>query len=208
MTTVHLCHFLVFLLLLLAQSEPLLLLESSPVTNQDIFSSHRRRFLALPWLALAAPTTIASAQQEQFNEGSSFHLEVTVSLPREIDSDLLLGPDTALYVTARPTTAEMIPPDALQGGGRIPPVLSARSVDRTMTVVLSDNDRTQEGTLWDTWKSLPLAVSARLDTDGIAATRNSTDLVGRAIAVDASKGSRSITIPLQGRGLAGKLLTK
>lgn len=67
-------------------------------------------------------------------------------------------------------------------------------------------------------------VSARLDSDGVAATRDPEDLVGRALmkktklskavpATAASPGDQAstevpqVTVPLQGRGFGGKLVT-
>lgn len=68
-------------------------------------------------------------------------------------------------------------------------------------------ERGKEMEYW--WKGMDLVVSARWDTDGIAATRDTTDLVGRGLAqskvVRASDGG--VIVPLQGRGFTGKLVT-
>jgi hypothetical protein len=63
-------------------------------------------------------------------------------------------------------------------------------------------------------------ISARLDSDGVAATRDSEDLVGRAVLKQpppatatpnaAGEGAApwpQVTVPLQGRGFGGKLVT-
>lgn len=58
--------------------------------------------------------------------------------------------------------------------------------------------------------SLRQVVSARLDTDGVAATRDPSDLIGRgAVTRQAALGDVPITVEvvLQGRGPAGKFAT-
>ena len=147
---------------------------------------------------LASQSTFAADET-----ASSFQLEVTITLPSNVDREELLGPDTALYVTARPT--ENSAADQVWKGRRVPPVLTTRVAKPSdLRTVLTEKDATPEGMTWDGWKTGPLVVSARLDTDGIASTRNSTDLVGQGSV--AAKQS-TVTIPLQGRGLAGKILT-
>ena len=122
-------------------------------------------------------------------------------MPANVDPIELLGPDTALYVTARPT--DNIPAEVLQGGPP-PPVLTARVEKASdLRTVLTEADVTAEGKAWEEWKTGPLVVSARLDTDGLASTRNATDLVGRSVATD----GKSVTVPMQGRGSFGKFLT-
>ena len=46
--------------------------------------------------------------------------------------------------------------------------------------ISSDSDLTPEGAAYNTWLTgkKPLAVAVRLDTDGVAATRDPEDLVG------------------------------
>jgi hypothetical protein len=51
-------------------------------------------------------------------------------------------------------------------------------------------------------------VSARLDTDGIASTRDTTDLVGRGIFHgSAIMSDTTVSIQLGGRGMFGKRVT-
>lgn len=137
---------------------------------------------------------------------SPFLLNVKVTLPANIDKQLLLGPDTALFVTARPVivSEDQIPPELVMKYAKVPPVLT-KKVDfpKDFTVTLGMEDTTPEGYQWKGWETLPLTVSARLDTDGLASTRNSTDLVGRISPV--APGTIG-TVPLQGRGFVGKLL--
>ena len=104
----------------------------------------------------------------------------------------------ALYVTLRPP-------------GRGPP-LAARRVAWPLTFPLR-LELTAEDTLPDAppveaWREL--LVSARLDTDGVAATRDPTDLVGRGAA---RRGTfedswEEAQVTLVGRGFAGRLATQ
>jgi hypothetical protein len=135
-----------------------------------------------------------------------FQLNVKVTLPTNIDKNLLLGPDTALFITARPVivSEDQIPPELVMKYAKVPPVLT-KKVDfpKDFIVTLGMEDTTPEGQQWNGWETLPLTVSARLDTDGLASTRNSTDLVGRISPV--APGTLGV-VPLQGRGIVGKLL--
>lgn len=158
----------------------------------------RRTLSSVPAL-LVSTSTIAADEETLL----PFRLEVTITLPSNINREELLGPDTALYVTARPT--ENSGADQVWQGRRVPPVLTTRVAKPSdLCAILTEKDVTPEGLTWDGWKTGPLVVSARLDTDGMASTRNATDLVGQGSI--AAKQS-TVTIPLQGRGLAGKILT-
>ena len=58
------------------------------------------------------------------------------------------------------------------------------------------------------WGKDDLIVSARLDTDGVAASRDPTDLVGRSsFQRSKSTSGRVVGLELQGRGIGGKLVT-
>lgn len=66
------------------------------------------------------------------------------------------------------------------------------------------------------WSGEDLIVSARWDTDGAAATRDPSDLVGRGMAVSSKRGGAArgggeggggVNVTLQGRGFTGKLVT-
>ena len=118
---------------------------------------------------------------------------------------------SALYITARPAKAADVPRAILDGSnGKPPPCLAARipltSDSFPYEFSLSDLDLTPEGASsaesgrW--FDGIDLVVSARYDTDGVAATRDPTDLVGRAIA-----RREPIVIQLKGRGFGGKLVT-
>ena len=146
----------------------------------------------------------------------------------ELQSGIILPEDistSALYITARPNNAVDVPRAILDGSnGKAPPVLAVRFpnvIQFPYEFELSLNDLTLEGSskisaddtdgssnnYW--WEGKDFIVSARWDTDGIAATRNPTDLVGRSLFAVGSNGDRSVgaAIQLQGRGFTGKLIT-
>jgi hypothetical protein len=130
----------------------------------------------------------------------------------------------ALYVTVRPDRPDNVPQAILAGTrGKSPPVLSARFENPTFPFAfhLTPHDYTPEGKpaegsmengeqqqqqqqpWW--WKD-DLVVSARLDMDGIAATRSPEDLVGRAI-YRRKTGGEAVQVALMGRGAFGKFAT-
>ena len=134
----------------------------------------------------------------------------------------------ALYVTARPSIPDNVPTAILDGSrGKSPPVLSARYPNPTFPFdfALTAKDFTTEGAakivngdsasdkrsgVW--WSGQDLIVSARLDTDGIASTRDPTDLVGRGIfhaqsSTTSNAMSDTLSIQLSGRGMFGKRVT-
>mmetsp|Transcript_15610 Transcript_15610/g.31242 ORF Transcript_15610/g.31242 Transcript_15610/m.31242 type:complete len:246 (-) Transcript_15610:264-1001(-) len=156
----------------------------------------------------------------------------------------LFDDNAALYLTARPDKPDNVPAAILSGTrGKAPPVLSARfplkSGLTTSTfpyeIEVTEANLTPEGLEQSSppsadsgagrwWAGDNLIVSARLDSDGVAATRDPEDLVGRAIfrpkAQDGqnSKDSQScgddcscrkqvLELQLQGRGVGGKLVT-
>jgi hypothetical protein len=135
-----------------------------------------------------------------------------------------MTPLPALYVTARPNRPDHVPQAILQGtNGKPPPVLSARFEQPTFPFAfhLTPRDYTVEGkpsslddktmpqqqqeSLW--WANDDLVVSARLDMDGIAATRSPEDLVGRTLYQRNKAGGEAIELKLVGRGAFGKFAT-
>ncbi len=122
---------------------------------------------------------------------------------------------SALYVTARPNNPVDVPRAILDGSsGKPPPVLAARIPNARfpLSFELTASDLTIEGSAlilgednnesyW--WEGKDLIVSARFDSDGVAATRDPTDLVGRGLV----RSNEEVSIQLQGRGLTGKLFT-
>eukprot|EP00587_Corethron_hystrix_P013153 CAMPEP_0113311624 /NCGR_PEP_ID=MMETSP0010_2-20120614/8783_1 /TAXON_ID=216773 ORGANISM="Corethron hystrix, Strain 308" /NCGR_SAMPLE_ID=MMETSP0010_2 /ASSEMBLY_ACC=CAM_ASM_000155 /LENGTH=194 /DNA_ID=CAMNT_0000167293 /DNA_START=203 /DNA_END=787 /DNA_ORIENTATION=+ /assembly_acc=CAM_ASM_000155 len=127
---------------------------------------------------------------------------------------LPMSATSALYVTARPDRSDNVPRAILDGSsGKPPPVAAARfsgPIDFPFRFELTDEDCTAEGTAmlegrserW--WEGLDMIVSARLDSDGVAQTRDPEDLVGRGVY----KNREDVEVKLQGRGFGGKFVTK
>ena len=146
-------------------------------------------------------------------------LKGTVSLPSDLD-EFNPSEASALYITCRPDKPDNVPLAILNGSrGKPPPVLSARIGNPTFPYefeLSSPRDLTIEGAsdgesktaildytkFW--WKNDDLIVSARWDSDGVAATRSPEDLVGRGIWKQADK---TVSVPLSGRGAFGKFAT-
>eukprot|EP00978_Attheya_sp_CCMP212_P013918 scaffold35166_cov50-Attheya_sp.AAC.2 len=130
------------------------------------------------------------------------------------------GDMTALYVTVRPDRADNVPAAILSGTrGKPPPILAARFENPTFPFefILSTKDLTGEGVSTESgdqevdrtrfwWKEDDLVVSARLDSDGVAATRSPDDLVGRGFLKHSETGL-NVKVPLTGRGAFGKFAT-
>lgn len=119
-----------------------------------------------------------------------------------------------MYVTCRPNRPDNVPRAILDGSrGKPPPVLAARfeNPQFPFEFTLTTDNLTPEGAsaiegsdnIW--WSNEDLVVSARLDSDGVAATRDPNDLVGRGFY--SSKTQDAAMIELQGRGMFGKAVT-
>lgn len=119
----------------------------------------------------------------------------------------------ALYVTVR-----LVPQNNVGRyvtGGKVPPLAAARFASPSFpyTFSLSDDDLTPEFSQVPRaeWEGQDLIVSARLDTDGVAATRDPADLVGRGVVLKQGSADPGRWTPaqveLQGRGLTGRILT-
>jgi hypothetical protein len=142
----------------------------------------------------------------------------------------------ALYITVRPNVPDDAPRAILDGTrGKSPPVLSARFpiasspsvggeffpfefelTQKNLTpegalILPAANNEGEEGDgsamLWWEKNDKELIVSARLDTDGVASTRDPEDLVGRGISSRSSDSAAVVSIELRGRGLFGKSVT-
>ena len=123
------------------------------------------------------------------------------------------GQDPAVYLTARQDVGIWT---AQIKNMKPPPILTSRTAGPlqfpTEIVLSATNDITPEGLeiikQWQSGKT-PIVVSARLDADGVAATRNAEDLVGKAIATKDETGEwKGCQIELTDRGVGGKLVTK
>ncbi len=153
----------------------------------------------------------------------------------DIQSGIVIPDDistSALYITARPNAVVDVPRAILDGSnGKAPPVLAARfpnviqfpyefelslndlTVEGSSKLADADNDSTSSASASSSywWEGKDLVVSARWDTDGIAATRNPTDLVGRGMYTVGKNenidSNNIVSVQLQGRGFTGKLIT-
>jgi hypothetical protein len=130
-------------------------------------------------------------------------------------------PAAALYLTARPNIPDDVPAAILAGTrGKPPPIAAKRltpplggAFEFPLSFELDDvSDLTAEGAAepvrW--WQRNELILSARLDSDGQAATRDPADLVGRAVCSPPGQGEDGVRCKLQlvGRGFGGKMLTR
>lgn len=123
------------------------------------------------------------------------------------------GTDSAIYLTARQDVGIWT---AQIKNMKPPPILTSRTPSPytfPLAITLSAaNDVTAEGLeIQQQWQSgkAPIVISARLDADGIAATRNAEDLVGKSIASKNEVGEWvGCQIELSDRGFGGKMITK
>ena len=123
------------------------------------------------------------------------------------------APGAALYVTAKPVDGGT---GITAQAGKTPPLAAARystPISFPFDWKLSAADLTPEFASVDpsVWELSDLTITARFDTDGVAATRGPDDLVGRGRltkrgAPDESQWTAAV-VELQGRGLTGRLLT-
>ena len=178
------------------------------------------RRVVLVGLVAAAPLTTSTtlplalplpARADEVDEGAAWGVAVTVTLSAGAGSaEALLDafPAAALYLTIRPPGRS--PPLAAR---RVP--LSSLSRDAPLfplRLVLGAADALPDAPEQSLWAAAPqLVVSARLDTDGTAATRGPEDLVGRGAAPRddaAPSGWGEARVELVGRGFGGRLVTQ
>ena len=141
------------------------------------------------------------------------HVTGTVTLQNGLSSENI-EPRAALYITARTNKPDNVPKAILDGSrGKSPPVFASRfeNPQFPFKFSLTSENLTVEGAsavegsdnVW--WRGEDLVVSARLDSDGVAATRDPTDLVGRVFFSSVLRDD--VMIELQGRGMFGKAVT-
>ena len=150
--------------------------------------------------AIAAPGTLVARGAVALQSGTA-----------AVGSDV---PGAALYVTVKPIDTST---GIYATAGKVPPLAAARfpaPIEWPYSFELTTSDLTPEfaGVEASTWRGVDLTVTARYDGDGVAATRGPDDLVGRTIlskrgAADDPEKWSSAVVELQGRGLAGRLLT-
>ena len=179
-----------------------MLVRGTPTPTVLALPACKRRSLLVSSLALCLPPLPALAEEAARTE-ERWRVSGRATLQGAGETSELDVPEaSALYLTLRPKGGNLGPVAAK----RIP--LSGR-VQFPVAWELSDADALPDAPSFDSWSSLQLMVSARLDTDGVAATRDPDDLVGRSVAEPVERGAwRSVTLPLQGRGLAGRLVTQ
>ena len=183
-------------------------------TNELI--SSRRDVIATSIASILLISTSLSKPAAFALDDDKIYVSGTSTLQQGISIDDI-GSNTALYITARPNKPDNVPRAILDGSrGKAPPILSARfaSPQFPFDFDLSSQWLTPEGAskvagtdtddVW--WRGEDLIISARLDSDGVAATRDPTDLVGRGIYT--AKDDSKVSIELQGRGMFGKAVTK
>ncbi len=174
----------------------------SQISRRDVLS---KTIAATSVIAL--PTKALSIESTTFVAG-------TATLQAGLPNDNIVS-GAALYVTCRPNRPDNVPKAILDGSrGKPPPVLAARFENPKFPFEfsLTTDNLTPEGasavegssgTIW--WSGEDLVVSARLDSDGVAATRDPNDLVGRGFY--SPKTNDAAMIELQGRGMFGKAVT-
>ena len=127
-------------------------------------------------------------------------------------AELVVPDGAALYLTLRPASGGVGP----VGAQRLP--LRGR-VNFPLAVSLSSEaDALPDAPPLESWRDSQLLLSARLDWDGDASTRNAEDLVGRTTlrptarrdgsGSDLKASWEAAALQLQGRGFAGRLLTQ
>jgi hypothetical protein len=161
--------------------------------------SRRSLLIVLPTSMMGAPHAIAG------DDRSFLLASGTVSMPRSGAREA--PPQGALYVTARLASGGAMTKQPSVAAARFPCPLQFPFAFELRTPA----DRTAESTGASAagLASQDLVISARLDMDGVAATRDPDDLIGRAGL--SKQGSASgwvpVAIELQGRGLTGRILT-
>ena len=180
---------------------------------------HRDRPLAMLTGALARRSILAAAAVflrpplPSVAESAAIVARGSVALQK---NGAAVGSDAAgaaLYVTAKPADSST---GVFATAGKVPPLAAARfpsPLEFPYAFELSTDNLTPEfsSVPSQTWSGTDLVITARYDTDGVAATRGPDDLVGRATLIKRGAadpgGWGPAVVELQGRGMAGKLLT-
>ncbi len=189
----------------------LLLVCITPVAAFNIDAISRRDVLS----KTIAATSLISLPTKALSIESTTFVAGTATLQSGLSNDNIVS-GAALYVTCRPNRPDNVPKAILDGSrGKPPPVLAARfeNPQFPFEFSLTTDNLTPEGAsavegssgaIW--WSGEDLVVSARLDSDGVAATRDPNDLVGRGFYSPKTNNDAAM-IELQGRGMFGKAVT-
>jgi hypothetical protein len=211
--------------------------QANSVKGLGQFTTRRRHLLQsfcavfISSLSLSR-SSIAADDEPPPQERSRTILSGTVTLAPDVDDlpkKLSDRNTSALYITCRPDKPDNVPQGILNGSrGKAPPVMAARFENPNFPFpfdLVSPTHLTPEGasasqaaaniaaadatSFW--WSSDDLIVSARWDSDGVAATRDPEDLVGRGLwkykVGSVSSENDGVEIMLTGRGAFGKLVT-
>jgi hypothetical protein len=179
-------------------------------------ASCRRRAALMSILCVPGLLSRPALANNALLDESKVLLQGKITLPASVPTPST--ENAAIYITCRPNQSNNVPAAILDGTrGKSPPVLAARfpmsplssfPLDFALTASHLTPEGAANGNNDDTlfwWQVDGLVVSARYDSDGVAATRDASDLVGRAVAKkDTAAG---VVIELQGRGLFGKAVT-
>ena len=192
-------------------------------SRRDIFQTSAAcviLMLTRPTECMAAAT--AAAAQLAHDDNYSFQFQVDTSLPSGFSADAL-SRESTLVITVKPavTYSDQVPKDVAEAslsrtGHWCPVVLKSRQRfrdirfkdgDRAVSTTLTVRDLTSEaGNNLRWWDKLPLIVTAKLDSDGLATTFAPTDLVGcRIIPNTGGIVNQHVTIPLQRRGFCSDI---
>jgi hypothetical protein len=205
------------------------------VKTAKVLSASTIVMLVSPSLSSSYATPISSLPPDKVYLRGTVTLQPGQTIPSSSEA--------ALYITVRPNVPDDAPRAILDGTrGKSPPVLSARFPIASSTTEgaeffpldfeLTQQNLTPEGAmllptttttdgevgdrstmLWWEKNGKDLIVSARLDTDGVASTRDPEDLVGRGISPRSSERANDeanvtvVSIELRGRGMFGKSVT-
>jgi len=189
--------------------------------------------LSMSSLASNSPPLVADAEAQAITSSAppapsteTVIIKGQVTLAPDVVMEEKPTPSSAaLYITCRPDRPDNVPAAVLNGSrGKPPPVLSARLTNPSFPLEFElkiPQDLTLEGA-WDGksspetirppsrreqlwWNEVDLVVSARWDSDGVAATRSPEDLVGRGLWN--YKEESPVIVQLNGRGAFGKFAT-
>jgi hypothetical protein len=194
-------------------------LQQQTITKKDQLSFQDNRRIVLTSIFGVASSLLSPKPSQASVEGIEEKVVLKGIVALSPGTELAQSSGSALYLTARPDQADNIPAAILNGSrGKSPPILASKienpifplefqlGCPRDLTIEGASNtsaERSLDFTqLW--WAKENLIVSARWDSDGVAATRSPDDLVGRS---NWKYGQDIVEVRLEGRGAFGKFAT-